>query len=142
MAARAEFMEPVMESMLVSFHEVEAAKFDAEGPGWAPLAESTITSRIALGFGSGPILERTGDLRDSLDGTGAFNVSSSWQLGWESYSTVPYATFHQTGTPKMPARPPVHLTPTVIALWYHMIERYLMGGHAEGIALDNIAAAI
>lgn len=40
--------------------------FDREGPGWAPLAPATLKERQALGYGSGPILQREGYLADSL----------------------------------------------------------------------------
>src|SRR4051794_23528439 len=78
--------------------------FDDEGPGWAPLAPSTVLSRAALGYPPGPILHRSGRMRRSLTG-GAESTTDIDGTTLRLGSSVPYAEFHQTGTANMPARP-------------------------------------
>lgn len=91
--------------------EVESAKqFDAEGSGpqagsWAPLS-TTYAKWKEAHFPGKPILERTGALRGALTGPAPYarrDVSGDTL----SFGTIglPYASFHQTGTRRMPARP-------------------------------------
>lgn len=55
------------------------AVFEAEGiPTWAPLSWYTLIQRQLLGFGPGPILQRTGDLLRSL--TDNAHPSHVWRL--------------------------------------------------------------
>lgn len=80
-----------------------AARFKSEGPGWAPLAESTQRDRLRRGYGAAhPILERKGDLRESfLDGS-----EQIYEPDWMYYvSPSEIAPYHQHGTRRMPARP-------------------------------------
>lgn len=91
--------------------EVETGKqFDAEGSGpqagsWAPLSVSYAKWKAAH-FPGKPILERSGKLRAALTGPGA-NARREVSGNELSFGTsgLPYASFHQTGTGKMPARP-------------------------------------
>ena len=76
--------------------------FLQEGPGWAPLAQSTERSRRYPGL---PILEQTGALQASLVDHPIVQVSGDKLL----YGTNnPYAPFHERGTSRMPARPFLH----------------------------------
>lgn len=68
------------------------------GRPWKPLAASTIQNRLALGFGAGPILQRTGKLKSSIK----MVFKSSREARWKG--TVDYYKYHQMGTSKMPAR--------------------------------------
>ena len=73
--------------------------FLQEGPGWAPLALSTLRSRL---FPGEPILQQTGALMDSLVDHPILEISQN-QL---TYGTSnPYAQFHEHGTSRMPSRP-------------------------------------
>jgi len=89
--------------------EVETAKtFDAEGGAsgsWAPLSISYAKWKAA-NFPGKPILERTGKLRVALTGPGS-NARRDVSGNELTFGTIglPYASFHQTGTGKMPARP-------------------------------------
>ncbi len=80
-----------------------ASRFKQEGPGWAPLAESTQRDRVRRGYDAAhPILMREGDLRRSfLDGS-----VQIYEPDWMYYvSPSEIAPYHQHGTPRMPARP-------------------------------------
>lgn len=91
--------------------EVESGKqFEAQGAGpvsgsWAPLSVSYAKWKQAH-FPGKPILERTGKLKDALTGPGS-NSRRDVSGNELSFGTVglPYASSHQTGTGKMPARP-------------------------------------
>ena len=79
---------------------------EAAGP-WKPLADSTVRERERLGYGGAhPILQRKGELRESLTIRGGvgnvFEVSPDrLRVGTSLF----FAFFHQDGTQKMPARP-------------------------------------
>ena len=73
--------------------------FLSEGPGWAPLAPSTIRSRK---YPDLPILQQTGELKASIIDHPSIQITQRQLL----YGTSnPYAQFHEDGTYKMPARP-------------------------------------
>jgi phage gpG-like protein len=105
MGASAENMQIPLTEVAAIVRDKLTDNFDDEGPGWAPLAPSTVASRLALGYPAGPILHRSGRMRRSLTGQGGDAITQidgdSLALG----SSVPYAGFHQTGTGTMPARP-------------------------------------
>lgn len=143
MADRSIATTPVMESMVVAFHEYENYKFEKEGPGWQELASSTIDVKNSLGYAGTNILERTGTLWDSLTGVGDYSTVTVSPLGWESISIVPYAGWHVQGVPEhnMPARPPVDLPGTprgdaLIASWIELLQRYVVG-----FGIQRISAA-
>ena len=91
--------------------EVETGKqFDAEGAGpqagsWAPLSVSYAKWKQAH-FPGQPKLVATGKLRAALTGPGS-NSRRDVSGNELTFGTIgiPYASFHQTGTGKMPARP-------------------------------------
>lgn len=107
MAERSKDMRPAFKAIALYLMGSYARNFKAEGrPKWPALAASTIADRRRKGFGSGPILVRTGALRDSLTKPGAPGqhlkiTPKTIQFG----SNVKYYIFHQYGTQNMPARP-------------------------------------
>jgi phage gpG-like protein len=83
-----------------------AGEFDSNLNPWAPLAPSTIKRK-----GHDRILLETGALRESLVHVGGpGNVAETASRGMIFGTEVPYAIFHQTGTRRMPARPPVGIS--------------------------------
>ena len=133
MLARAADPAPLWEAMIVNFHQIEEAKFSSGGPGWAELQPSTLAVKAALGFAGTNILERTGDLWGSMTGTNGFTDKRVSVYGWYSGTTLPYAGFHQTGTPpRMVAREIVNITPGVVAMWSEMMRNYFFAGGSEG----------
>jgi phage gpG-like protein len=98
--------------------EVETAKqFDAEGAGpqagsWAPLSVSYSAWKEAHYPGQ-PKLVATGALRAALtdsSASGALRDVSGDSLTFGT-TGVPYASLHQTGTGRMPSRPPFDFGP-------------------------------
>lgn len=97
-------LTPLWERFERVLSEVGKERFDSEGYGeWQGLAASTIDQRIRLGFGAGPILRRTGDLRDSLVDPARASRKSPRTMTWASDSD--YAGYHQDGG-SIPGRPP------------------------------------
>lgn len=89
---RAGYMEDVMD-----------ARFEREGGNWAPLKPSTVKRRGS----AHPILQATGRLRrgakTAVAGTFQGVIPPKWR-GRQRFTGVPYAKYHQNGTPNMVAR--------------------------------------
>jgi phage gpG-like protein len=75
--------------------------YEAEGPGWEPLAESTLARRRGS---VAKILQDTGVMAQST----APGYGGDWA---EAYAGAAYADFHATGTKFMPKRNPFDLGP-------------------------------
>lgn len=83
---------PIAQELAATVSDV----FEAEGPDWEPLAESTLEQRRGS---DAKILQDTGQLVGS--------VLTRYSLNYaEAYSPVEYAKFHATGTGRMPQRNP------------------------------------
>lgn len=104
-------MRDLMEAELAEVEEIERQSFAsqtaANGEAWAPLKPATIRRK-----GHDRILMETGRLGVSLTQRGHSDavveiVDEPGQGGFARGTSVEYAGFHQTGTKRMPARPPV-----------------------------------
>lgn len=91
------------------FEAAEQRQFDAAGAGpvdgaWEPLSPVYEKWKLERYPGK-PILEREGALRAGLTSASAFSRrETSGNTFTFGTSGVPYASFHQTGTSKMPVR--------------------------------------
>lgn len=107
---------PVWREATKLFYEFEKEAFDSEGRSsavgqWKPLTRAYAQWKEKKAPGK-PILELTGALRASLTRPNARGsirrvTDEEMLVG----SAIPYAVFHQGGTRKMIARPPIALTP-------------------------------
>ena len=79
-----------------------ASETDSSGQAWAPLAASTIAKK-----GHDIILVETGALRASLVGVTGDSIRDAGADFGVFGTSDPKAMFHQEGTSRMPARPPV-----------------------------------
>jgi phage gpG-like protein len=86
-------LEPFFESFGIYMLGSIDRNFIAEGrPGrWKPLAPSTIEERIRLGFGRGPILQRTRRLRQGF-------YSAAGRKSLRISNSTPYFKYHQQDT--------------------------------------------
>lgn len=113
------------EQIADNFYAGEGEMFSSGGGGaggWAPLKDSTIARK-----GSSEILVETGMLRDSLTTReGAFSRFGLQPKRLEMGSSVPYGAYHQTGTSRMPARPPVKLTEKQKTEWMKYIHEHIV----------------
>lgn len=90
--------------------EDQVAQFDLYSSGggtWAPLAPSTVAEKKAEGFPPDKVV-RTYALRNSLTPDGSMHVCRMIADGIEVGTSDPIAEYHQNGTERMPARPPVN----------------------------------
>lgn len=142
-ASRAADLEPVIAAIHRRFMAIEAARFDAEGPGWAPLAPSTLAEKRRKGL-SEKILEATGQMRDSFTDPDArghvFNVTAgpdrtTIEMGSDyrspnqagKWAGTALAAFHQEGTSRMPARPVITDVDARAAEWAALLSGWLTG---------------
>jgi phage gpG-like protein len=110
--AIADFGKYVFPKLGPAMEEAEAAQFEAEGAGpvagsWAALTPTYQAWKEGVAPGM-PILELSGALRSALTSSSASGArreatASDFIFGTQG---LPYASFHQTGTAKMKARPP------------------------------------
>jgi phage gpG-like protein len=109
--ARMRDLRPYWAQVARVFYEEERRLFETQGDGnWAQLSPR-YRARKLREYPSTGILERTGDLRRSLvGGGGASSVFFAQPLALTLGTRVPYARFHQFGTSRMPARPPIITT--------------------------------
>lgn len=107
------------------------AQFDAEGGGPAAGAWAQLTAQYAAWkegvYPGQPILVATGALQDALTVDGSAHALRDYSASMLNFGTqgLDYASFHQTGTSNMPARPPFDFGPE--------FERELVGAAAAGV---------
>jgi phage gpG-like protein len=86
---------------LLKAKEIVEDKFTNNPTGWVPLAQATLLQRRYLGFGSGPMLYRTGHLKSvaveevAIDSPNEGHISTS----------DPMAIVQNNGGGNIPARP-------------------------------------
>jgi phage gpG-like protein len=96
------------------------------GEKWAPLSPEYAGYKEAH-FPGKPILQRTGDLYESLTNPNSANgVRKEERKTLTLGSTIPYAVFHQLGTENMPARPEVVLPEALKRSIMHHVQVYLV----------------
>lgn len=111
------------------FYETEKRLFASRGStgatgAWAPLSPAYAARKARTHPGRG-ILVREGDLRASLTGPsarGSFRraTSTSLTIG----TSDPKAVYHKHGTSRMPARPPISVTPDDAKRWAEMAREW------------------
>lgn len=99
------------------FEAAEKRQFDAQGAGpvagsWNPLSEAYAAWK-AKKYPGRPILQRTGALLEALTVASSPFAARDFNASTFLFGTagVEYASFHQLGTSKMPARPPFDFDP-------------------------------
>lgn len=107
-------LRPLWPNVIREFYLIEAEQFESEGAAgasgrWAPLSD-VYAKYKAIAYPDQPILQATDELMKSLtdpEATGAILRPDEQEL--TIGTSVPYATAHQRGTRRMPARPPISL---------------------------------
>lgn len=128
MGRRAGDTRPVLTAVAHKLAEIEEERFDHEGPGWAPLAQSTVAQKAREGLNPG-ILDATGTLRQSLSSLGAADQLLIIHDGLLVFgTTVPYAGAHQRGTGHVPQRKVIDLQERDKRLVVKTIQRWLIEG--------------
>lgn len=107
-------------------NRIEPQQFSTEGGesgGWASLSPEYEAWKSRHYSGS-TILVRTGALRSSLAGkAGSITRINKWSA--ELGTSVPYAGYHQSGTSKMPKRPPIDLSQASRHQWVQIVHKFL-----------------
>lgn len=113
-----DFGKHVFPKLSPVFEEAIAEQFDARGSGpmsgaWSPLTPDYAAWKEG-NYPGMPLLELTGELRSALTTTSAPSAYREWSGSEFSFGTagLEYASFHQTGTPRMAARPVFDFGPT------------------------------
>jgi len=93
---------------------------------WAKLTDAYAEQKAKIAPGA-PILVLTGTLRDSLrSASHPGHVVAITKRSAAFGTAVEYAGFHQTGTRKMKARPPIALTGRDKADWVRVLQRFIV----------------
>lgn len=118
---------PLLEELGIQVYGFWAKKFRAQGPGWAPLAESTLARRRQQGKGA-QILRDEGRLFNSLVakfGEGAVYKVSPVSL--EMGTNLEYASVHDSGSPSrhIPRRPILPNDREIDPIVKRVVERFV-----------------
>lgn len=132
---RIQDLQPVNEKLIEEFRNEIKLQFETQGGRsgfpWAPLKPSTIRGRVRAGFPPGPILVRTGALRDSLvESHHALGCKSNTPKGWFIGTQVKYAVYHQSRSPrtKIPRRAFLAITRQFKLFVIRTIHRFVVKG--------------
>lgn len=121
-------LTPAFEAIADNFYEGEREMFASEGGGaggWAALKPEYAKWKSANYPGKG-ILQRTGLLMESLtDRSGPGSIFELAPMRLAMGSGLKHGGYHQTGTSKMPARPPVKLTEQQKNEWMKFIHQHI-----------------
>lgn len=122
---------PAFDAMADSFARAELRQFRSEGGygsgGW-PALSPTYAAWKARHFPGQPILQRTGDLFESLTSR-PFPIDVIEPQMAVFGSDVGYGVFHQEGD-GVPMRKPIDLPETLRRRWVKILQRWLMTGRA------------
>ena len=101
-------LTPVWPRVAQIFYERERQLFDSQGEGnWVQLS-ARYGRWKQKHFPGYPLLQRTTEMAVSLTNRSSpFSVLDMRPKNFAVGTSVPYAQFHQTGTSRMPARPPI-----------------------------------
>lgn len=126
-----DFREPLQAALEIVIIPSIRTNFDVGGrPKWRPLSEPYRTYRLP-----GPILVQSGALRTAATSIGNWTVTPN-AVELTGIDSVKYASYHQSGTRKMPARPYVMYQPedadaivAIFEIWVDgLIDRYWSTG--------------
>jgi len=123
-------MAPFFQAAGVLMQTSMEEQFGTEGGrtgGWAPLSERYAADK-AKKYGSRPILQASGALIGSLVGGGGGHIervqgNDTLEFG----SSIPYGTYHQTGTSRMPQRRILDLTDGDRRSLMKLLQRHMFG---------------
>lgn len=101
------FREPIKRAIQGIIAPSLVQHFIEEGPGWAPLAESTIRKKghDRILFETGTLMRISGQLNAWTINGGYLSEDSTAMASLDNLGDADYGVYHQTGTIKMVARP-------------------------------------
>lgn len=123
---------PLWDALANRFATVERRQFASEGAygsgGWRALSPSYAAWK-ARHYPGKPILERSGDLKDSLTRR-PFGIEAITPKSLTVGSGIDYGRFHQAGAGNLPQRRPVELPEAERRAWVRLIQRFIVTGKA------------
>jgi hypothetical protein len=102
-AAKADDVRPAEPAVARRVAAGYGRSFDRQGPGWSSLKGSTVRRRLAEGYSSGPILDKTGAYRSAATSASKLIIHAD-RDGFTISVRDKKAGFHQTGTKNMRSR--------------------------------------
>ena len=119
---------PAWEECEKLFYEIEGNQFASQGSRggnpWVKLSEGYGKWK-ALHHPGKPLLVVDGTLRDSLQGKGDGAIRDIQPDSLTLGSSIPYAAYHQRGTSRMPARPPMVITPSDLGQFTRRLLKHM-----------------
>lgn len=138
---RASNFVPAFETIDRAFTAGEKKIFASEGPGWAPLAQSTVDLKSNAGYPSDMLVRgepgHTEGLKQSLTSHAAGTLFQISPLTLTIGTSVSYAHWHQSGTARMPRRSIMPAYSKVVPEWLLILQAYLV----RGVAAANVVGA-
>jgi phage gpG-like protein len=129
---RATNMAPALREVARLWMDLEQDVFASEGASggkpWAPLAGSTQETKARAGYSS-KILQAEGGLMASLTQPGAADQILEVDDDMLVFGTGhPAGAFHGKGTSRMPARPPIQISPQGRRQTVKILQRFVVTG--------------
>ena len=109
------------------FSKAERRRFDAQGPGWPPLADSTRERKAAQGLPDKTMQATKALYRSLASERGGNQIDQRRPTEFEFGTSLPYAIYHETGK-GVPVRELIDLTPAERAEIDKVLERYIARG--------------
>lgn len=127
---RVQDLSPAFERILPLLQQYTESYLAAEGahegnPRFAPLSPRYARYK-AKRYPNAPILTRSGRMRQSLAGITTDSIADITPDTLTYGTRVPYALYHQTGTRKMPKRPPLKLSKPLSTRILTAMRNYLI----------------
>lgn len=133
-AERAVMAQPAWEAIIEAMQKDTAEQFDSQGGaqsgGWAPLSPLTIANKARLNLRP-EILRATDRMMNSFTGETGDTIKDVLPFEFSWGTEVPYATFHQSGTSKMPQRRIIDFTEAQKVKYTKILQRYIIEGVGE-----------
>lgn len=129
--------KPVFEKIADDFRKTQSAVFRAQGSfegrsGWVALSPAYKLQKAKL-YGGKPILQATGKLKTSFTRKGGNHISQISNDRLILGSRDPKGVYHQNGTSKMPARPPLTASKTTNRRWVRIAHKEIMSNIKKGL---------
>jgi len=138
MGARAVESRPVLAMLMQDLEQIMKNRFAEEGPGWAPLAESTVRRK-----GFSQVGRETDAMMDSLTGEGSGSVREIFGdelvfgTSVVSENGFPYpAAFHE-GRAGQPARPIFEIDGSDLRRFSKTVQAWIMGAERSEFGVGS-----
>ncbi len=130
-------LRPVLEDIEDDFYALEREQFRTEGgrggAAWPALSDDYARWK-AIHYPGKPILQREGDLLDSLTGGGQRTLTDDELV----ILGAPHGVFHQNARLPRNVRKPVNLTTADRNRWTKMLQRHIVTGGSSADGLSGI----